>query len=68
MSRPEKTEISNDGLRYKSKKGGSPFEGLGRTGEFLLGCRGMAGSGLGQHGGAECKGGEEGQEGFHMRL
>ena len=32
MSRPEKTEISNDGLPYKSKKGGYPFEGLGRTG------------------------------------
>jgi hypothetical protein len=35
MSRPEKTEISNDGLRYKSKKGGSPFEGLGRTGDTM---------------------------------
>jgi hypothetical protein len=35
MSRPEKTEISTDGLRYKSKKGGSPFEGLGRTGDTM---------------------------------
>ena len=35
MSRVEKTEISSDGLRYKSKKGGSPFEGLGRTGDTM---------------------------------
>ena len=35
MTRQEKTEISNDGLRYKSKKGGSPFEGLGRTGDTM---------------------------------
>jgi hypothetical protein len=34
-TRQEKTEISSDGLRYKSKKGGSPFEGLGRTGDTM---------------------------------
>ncbi len=29
-----KTEISNDGLRYKTKKTGSPFEGM-RTGDTM---------------------------------
>jgi hypothetical protein len=30
----EKTMISSDGLRYKSKKSGSPYEGM-RTGETM---------------------------------
>jgi hypothetical protein len=29
------TEIKSDGLRYSSKKNGSPFEGTGRTGEMM---------------------------------
>jgi hypothetical protein len=31
----EKTQINADGLRYSSKKNGSPFEGTGRTGEMM---------------------------------
>ena len=31
----ETTQISGDGLRYSSKKNGSPFEGTGRTGEMM---------------------------------
>ena len=29
MSKEDVTKIANDGLRYKSKKGGSPFGGSG---------------------------------------
>jgi hypothetical protein len=31
MSRDDKTQIKADGLRYKSKVGGSPFAADGRT-------------------------------------
>ncbi|MEN9712812.1 MAG: hypothetical protein RLY90_1073 [Pseudomonadota bacterium] len=31
MSKSETTQISNDGLRYKSKASGSPFGGSGHT-------------------------------------
>ncbi len=31
MSRDETTKIASDGLRYKSKAGGSPFGGSGHT-------------------------------------
>jgi hypothetical protein len=35
MPRDDKTKISNDGLRYKSKAGGSPFGTEGRTGDTM---------------------------------
>jgi hypothetical protein len=35
MPRDDKTKISNDGLRYKSKTGGSPFGTEGRTGDTM---------------------------------
>jgi hypothetical protein len=31
----DKTQIASDGLRYTNKKNGSPFQGMGRTGETM---------------------------------
>lgn len=31
----DKTQITSDGLRYTNKKNGSPFQGMGRTGETM---------------------------------
>jgi hypothetical protein len=33
MYKSETTQISESGLRYTSKEGGSPFQGMGATGE-----------------------------------
>lgn len=35
MQHIEITEISDSGLRYKSKQAGSPYQGLGSTGETM---------------------------------
>jgi len=35
MYKFEETVISETGLRYTSKENGSPFQGMGRTGETL---------------------------------
>jgi hypothetical protein len=35
MTHPATTEISQTGLRYVSKEGGSPYQGAGGTGETI---------------------------------
>jgi hypothetical protein len=35
MYKFEQTEIAPSGLRYTSKEGGSPFQGMGGTGEMM---------------------------------